>query len=172
MHLVLSQIDTIKFAADWKRRGEDTGGKKRIGQFFRRAFQTDPAHASLFNGLDAQEREEKMSELSSSFRKWRKDGEHTVTARNRLLRMYATFGVAVLLDPTWDVRNIVKRRSKQFGTLLDNLISDFDHTKATDSRIQACMAFLRIVSVLGGAGVRDHVTDFLTTSPPACATRG
>jgi hypothetical protein len=83
---LLYQIETIKFAVDWEKRGSGAGGKNWKSKWYKTAFQL--THANAFDNLTRLEKEEKMSDMAAQYAKWVRDNEDAVTARNRLVTMY------------------------------------------------------------------------------------
>ncbi|KAH9923884.1 uncharacterized protein B0H18DRAFT_862639, partial [Fomitopsis serialis] len=83
-------IETIKFATDWQARHARPGGKKWISTFFRTTFMQDPAFAPEFEGLAEPAKAAKLTQLAARFATWRNTARHTVTTRNRLLKLYNT----------------------------------------------------------------------------------
>ncbi|KZT73205.1 hypothetical protein DAEQUDRAFT_641045, partial [Daedalea quercina L-15889] len=81
-------IEALKFAIDWQARTAVGGGKKWKGDFFRRAFMCDPDYAAEFEGLTEQAAAQHLKGMDAVYKKWRNINGHTITARNRLLRLY------------------------------------------------------------------------------------
>ncbi|TFY55391.1 hypothetical protein EVJ58_g8282 [Rhodofomes roseus] len=171
MIMVLRQIETIKFAVDWQARGALPGGKKWISDFYKATFMQDPSFATEFQGLTEGAIKQKLQQLEPVFAKWRSSAGHTVTARNRLLKMYNTFGPAVLLDPTWQVNTLVRRRSRLFVPVMEEVSSRLQEEDpgSLPSHSRACRALVHIMTVLGGKDVGRHVRQFVKDVPPMLA---
>ncbi|KAH9931909.1 uncharacterized protein B0H18DRAFT_988571 [Fomitopsis serialis] len=165
---VLRQIETIKFALDWQDRGALPGGKKWISDFYKTAFIEDPAFVDEFQGITENAIKVKLRELEEPFKRWRNSARHTVTARNRLLRLYNMFGFGVLLDPTWEVNGLVRGRSRLFVPVLDSLLSVVRKAEPADlpSQSDARRALIHIVTILGGDDIGVHVKRFVQDHPP------
>jgi len=157
---ILLQIEAIKFASDWQARHATPGGKKAISAFYHRAFMREPAYAGHFTGLTELGASKRLEELQDDYKPWRNATGHIITARNRLLRLFCTFGPAVLLDPTWAVEGLVRGRSRLFVPVWDHVVSRVD-MRTLPSRSHAARTVVRIMTVLGGENVGAHVEGFL-----------
>ncbi|KAL6306784.1 hypothetical protein BKA93DRAFT_139265 [Sparassis latifolia] len=183
---ILSQIETIKFARDWQARSFQAGGKAWVSKFYASVFQDDPKYKPGFDGLTWEARETRLEALDAEFKKWKRDNEHIVTARNRLLKLYNTFGAAVLVDPTWSVDDLSKRRSRDFPSVMQYIYAHIPITPRLEpgddedgdgkegrsvSALTALQtntnrAVIRIVGAFGGPDVAQHVSKFLEAHPP------
>ncbi|KAJ7468539.1 hypothetical protein FB451DRAFT_1400915 [Mycena latifolia] len=126
---VLEQISCAEFAFAWKSlAGADS--KLQKAAFYTAAYQDQPEHQSTFKDLTQEKRDELMQTLHAvSYEKWRKKTETHVTARNRWVDLFDTFGVALLMDPFWRVNALIPgKTSCEFGILfkllLDNIPAD------------------------------------------------
>ncbi|OCH94814.1 hypothetical protein OBBRIDRAFT_48857 [Obba rivulosa] len=86
--IVLSQIETIKFARDWTRQTGKKGGKKWASQFYKRAFQEDSAYAPQFANLSHHARDQLFETLAPEFKRWKTVVRRAVTARSRLENLF------------------------------------------------------------------------------------
>ena len=131
LQVLLRGCEAIKFAVDWKHRGQRPGGKKFKTNFTRSIYEArtgrKPPHSKHAS------KEDKVA-----FNKFKKQHQNTIMGRNELLKMYrevcfsqlillllffdiyrafVKFGPSVLLDTAWDVDKI-RRCSKSFHGVL------------------------------------------------------
>ena len=161
----------IKFAADWKRRGERPGGKKFKTNFARSIYDArtgrkppHPRHAT--------------AEDKNLFKKFKLDHHKMVASRNDLLNLYwevrllcliiihnfkiwnrYQFGICILLEITWDVEKI-RHDSKTFRPLLKKLSS------STPPQLRNVVetnksTFEYVLTCLGGNETVHHVHNLL-----------
>ncbi|KAH9919027.1 uncharacterized protein B0H18DRAFT_1029452 [Fomitopsis serialis] len=168
VHRILLQIDTIKFATDWQARQQLPRGKKWTTTFFRTSFMQDPAFSHEFLGLTENAANARFALLSPQFKTWRNSARLTISSRNRLLKMYNTFGPAVLLDPIWAATSLVRGRSRAFIPVLDAIAHHLDNADPSSlpSPSHASSALINITTVLAGDLVGTHVKHFLEEFAP------
>ncbi|KAJ6462641.1 hypothetical protein C8R47DRAFT_1327138 [Mycena vitilis] len=117
---LIHKLETIKCASEWNAHaGRGAGNFKN--DFHTKLFQAQ--NRPFFQHLDAAEKRAKMDEMSADFTLFKKRREDLITARNRLLFAYKSFGTGVLIDPFFCAENLGQRRAHGFKSLLDIFIT-------------------------------------------------
>jgi hypothetical protein len=80
----VKQIEAIKFAIDWKRKGRQSGGRAYKRNFVQRAFDRAPEHANLRPRGTVSER----ATYERALKTFRIRHGKIITARNYLLKLY------------------------------------------------------------------------------------
>jgi hypothetical protein len=81
VRLILRQVDAIKFAFDWKKKGKEKGGKKFKSNFTTKIYEAR-------TGRTVPTCHEQSEDDNKAFKTFRSDYQHVITSRNYLLDMY------------------------------------------------------------------------------------
>jgi hypothetical protein len=81
---IVKQIEAIKFAVDWRRKGTRAGGKAYKQAFVQKAFDRDPEHSCL--RINGNPEDKKI--YQKTLRAFKVRYGKTITARNYLLQLY------------------------------------------------------------------------------------
>ncbi|EMD32911.1 hypothetical protein CERSUDRAFT_126425 [Gelatoporia subvermispora B] len=175
---ILTQIEALKFAYDWRAHDGQIGAKSWKTRFLVTTFQDHSIYQPHFMDLDTEARRDKMQKFKPEFAKWKHAQQRAITARNRLIDLFETFGAAVLLDPTWKVAHLVVRVSPDFAAVMKLIYAHIPRLKAhlEDPTVPpspllaqqkaARDTVLQVVRVLATPAVRDHVAMFLDKYAP------
>ncbi|KAH7913657.1 hypothetical protein BJ138DRAFT_1177941 [Hygrophoropsis aurantiaca] len=167
--LLVRQVEAVKFAIDWNLRGDEVGGKRWKGKYFTKIFEEHPSSKDLHP--------DDQDVYRAAFKKFKTKHERVVTARNRLLLLYDTFGVGILLDPLWDVGHIYTHRSRLFLQVFESLRHHISTATLSDSDTfvksilverhpETTQALLHVAGCLGGMPGYEYVKTFVETFPP------
>ena len=84
LRFVVKQIEVIKFAIDWKRKGHQSGGRAYKQNFVQRAFDRAPEHANLQPCGTVSEK----ATYKRTLKAFRIRHGKMITAHNYLLKLY------------------------------------------------------------------------------------
>ncbi|KAI0071213.1 hypothetical protein K474DRAFT_1669222 [Panus rudis PR-1116 ss-1] len=167
-------IEAIKFASDWSAT-VGSGSRNWKNTFYKTTF-LRTANVSIDLG-DAEIANLLSGDLKTEYSTWRRQQERKVTARNRLLHLYNTFGAGVLVDPFWNVDNLAGRHTADFRQVVDLIATHLPGTRGEDGQYTAAetrrnlhrcggKAAIAIARVLSGEPCAAHVRHFLHQYPP------
>ncbi|KAJ7904998.1 hypothetical protein B0H13DRAFT_2024295 [Mycena leptocephala] len=120
---MLHQISVARFGIDW-RELSGLNSRKAKQTFYMNAYQNADDNTDFFDGLEASERNEAMKDShADDYKRWRKEQEPLITARNHFVDLYLAFGPALFLDPFWHVSSLINdSHTKEFPALLGLLV--------------------------------------------------
>jgi hypothetical protein len=178
---VLQQIQVLKFTIEWNHHRNAVGGKLWKSHFYRQAFEDENPYE--FQDMSQAQHDEQMAMLSSEFMQFKKCLESFVTARNQLPEVYklvtsicvlflwltmslCQFGIAVLMDPFWNVNNLGIKCSEKFHALYTYLSEHEPLTMENIRLIQNlhnanCHVLSVVMETLASSGITDYVLDFI-----------
>ncbi|RDB18176.1 hypothetical protein Hypma_000481 [Hypsizygus marmoreus] len=146
----LQNIQTITFAQEWNKIGDEKGGKKLKTNFFIRAFQN--ANETHFKHLDDTQKASLMTELSGDFFQYRST-------------LYSKFGASILLDSFWDINNLGTKHEKKFRILFQHLANiqpqDEQGQKIDRLNVENRLTLRRLLRTIAGREVSKHVIAFI-----------
>ncbi|KIP09527.1 hypothetical protein PHLGIDRAFT_116321 [Phlebiopsis gigantea 11061_1 CR5-6] len=161
---VVHNVEALKFALDW-RTISGPGSQVHKSRFYSHAFAATIA-PQIPRGDDP--RVYIAVYKKQEYQLWKRDTvEPLVTARNRLLLLYNTFGAGVLCDPVWNLQDLASHASRDLPAVLIGLSEC--RAVAEDLLVRhqnGVHTLLVALDELAGSRVRLFVHQFLTDNPP------
>ncbi|KAK7037671.1 hypothetical protein VNI00_010895 [Paramarasmius palmivorus] len=138
-------LGSLEFACDWAQYTKQDQGKKKKTQFYWALFakeqELDPEGT-----LSVQDLENIATRTHpKEYQTWYNRNSQLVTGRNRLLELYDSYGVGVLMDPFWNPLNITNNaRSKSFAALIAALATIVEPLNLS-AKQESCLEVTSIV---------------------------